>query len=48
MFTINSFIGINDVLFEQLGVMVESNNNTYSNCVIEQVYLENRPMYISN
>ena len=48
MFTINSFIGINDVLFEQLGVMVESNNNTYSNCVIEQVYLENRPMYINN
>ena len=48
IFTTNSFIGVNDVLFEQLGVMVESNENTYSNCVIERVYLENRQMYISN
>lgn len=48
IFTTNSFIGINDVLFEQLGVMVESNENTCSNCVIERVYLENRQMYIYN
>ena len=48
LFTTKSFIGINDVLFEQLGVMVESNTKTYSKCIIERVYLENKPMCIND
>jgi hypothetical protein len=44
IFTAKSLIGIHDVLFEQLGVMVESNTESYSNCIIERAYLENKPM----
>ena len=48
LFTAKSYIGTNDVLFEQLGVMVESNTETYSKCIIERVYLENKPMCIND
>ena len=44
IFTTKSLIGTRDVLFEQLGVMVESNTESYSNCIIERVYLENKPI----
>ena len=44
IFTTKSLIGIRDVLFEQLGVMVESSTESYSKCIIERVYLENKPI----
>ena len=43
-FTSKSLIGVNDVLHEQLGVMIESNTESYSKCLIERAYLENKPM----
>ena len=45
MFNAKSLIGSHDILHEQIGIMIESQLNHNTNCIIERAYLDDKPMY---